>query len=144
MHSPRETSDKKQSTTNIDQCWNYSTDSKPCPRESSKSLNQMPIFPSLKEENFPSSDGHRVRIEKLPKEEVSVVQNQIKGSDLTKEEAPDHLENQDNSESIDYEEADEEFELEGDEEMLMQKLEQIGDSGRSKHKTFEGIPKQWH
>ena len=26
----------------------------------------------------------------------------------------------------------------------MQRLETIGDSGRSKHKTFEGIPKQWH
>ena len=27
------------------------------------------------------------------------------------------------------------------EELLMQKLEEIGDSGRNKHKTFEGIPK---
>ena len=30
---------------------------------------------------------------------------------------------------------------EGNEEILMQKLDEIGDSGRSKHKTFEGIPK---
>ena len=28
-----------------------------------------------------------------------------------------------------------------EEELLMQKLEEIGDSGRNKHKTFEGIPK---
>ena len=27
------------------------------------------------------------------------------------------------------------------EEVLLQKLEEIGDSGRNKHKTFEGIPK---
>jgi predicted DNA binding CopG/RHH family protein len=30
------------------------------------------------------------------------------------------------------------------EELLMQKLEEIGNSGRTKHKTFEGVPKQWH
>jgi hypothetical protein len=30
------------------------------------------------------------------------------------------------------------------EELLMLRLEEIGDSGRNKHKTFEGIPKQWH
>jgi hypothetical protein len=29
-------------------------------------------------------------------------------------------------------------------EALMLRLETIGDSGRSKHKTFEGIPKQCH
>ncbi len=28
-----------------------------------------------------------------------------------------------------------------DEEVLLQKLSEIGDSGRNKHKTFEGIPK---
>ena len=61
-----------------------------------------------------------------------------------KEDRLDQSELKDNSESIEEDEADEEFELEGDEEMLMQKLEEIGDSGRSKAKTFEGIPKQWH
>lgn len=30
------------------------------------------------------------------------------------------------------------------EELLMQKLDEIGNSSRNKHKTFEGIPKQWH
>lgn len=40
---------------------------------------------------------------------------------------------------------DEDFEMdEENEELLLQKLEEIGDSGRTKHKTFEGIPKQWH
>jgi hypothetical protein len=33
------------------------------------------------------------------------------------------------------------FDDENNEEELMQRLEEIGDSGRSKHKTFEGIPK---
>lgn len=32
----------------------------------------------------------------------------------------------------------------GEEQIMMMKLEEIGDSGRNKHKTFEGIPKQWH
>jgi hypothetical protein len=36
---------------------------------------------------------------------------------------------------------DEDYEIEGNEESLMQKLDDIGDSGRNKHKTFEGIPK---
>ena len=42
------------------------------------------------------------------------------------------------------EEDDIEFDHDGDdedEELLMQKLEEIGDSGRNKHKTFDGIPK---
>jgi hypothetical protein len=30
------------------------------------------------------------------------------------------------------------------EELFMKKLEEIGNSGRTKHKTFEGVPKQWH
>lgn len=29
-------------------------------------------------------------------------------------------------------------------ESMLDKLLEIGDSGRSKNKTFEGIPKQWH
>ena len=36
------------------------------------------------------------------------------------------------------------IEMEDNEELLLQKLDEIGDSGRNKHKTFEGIPKQWH
>ncbi|CDW88785.1 pr domain zinc finger protein 16 [Stylonychia lemnae] len=42
---------------------------------------------------------------------------------------------------------DEDYEIEENQESLMQKLDDIGDSGRTnnnKHKTFEGIPKQWH
>lgn len=35
------------------------------------------------------------------------------------------------------------YEKEND-ELLMLRLEELGDSGRNKHKTFEGIPKQWH
>lgn len=41
----------------------------------------------------------------------------------------------------DYADIEHNFDNEEDEEELMQRLEQIGDSGRSKHKTFEGIPK---
>jgi hypothetical protein len=33
--------------------------------------------------------------------------------------------------------------MEEDDEM-MQQLDEIGNSERSKHKTFEGIPKTWH
>lgn len=36
---------------------------------------------------------------------------------------------------------DEDYEIEENEESLMHKLDDIGDSGRNKHKTFEGIPK---
>jgi len=36
---------------------------------------------------------------------------------------------------------DEDYEIEENEEALMNKLDDIGDSGRNKHKTFEGIPK---
>lgn len=30
------------------------------------------------------------------------------------------------------------------EELLLRQLEQIGSTGKQKHKTFEGVPKQWH
>lgn len=40
--------------------------------------------------------------------------------------------------------ADLEHDFDENEEALLQRLETIGDSGRSKHKTFEGIPRQWH
>lgn len=65
-------------------------------------------------------------------------------SDIPKEEGLEASESKDNFDLLDDDDIDEEFEMEGDEEMLMQKLQEIGDSGRSKHKTFEGIPKQWH
>lgn len=39
---------------------------------------------------------------------------------------------------------EEEYDEDGDDESLIDKLLEIGDSGRNKHKTFEGIPKQWH
>ena len=44
----------------------------------------------------------------------------------------------------DYADIEHNFDNEEDEDRLMRRLEEIGDTGRSKHKTFEGIPKQWH
>ena len=51
---------------------------------------------------------------------------------------------EDISEDEDYADIEHNFDDDENEEELMQRLEEIGDSGRSKHKTFEGIPKQWH
>ncbi len=51
---------------------------------------------------------------------------------------------EDISEDGDYADIEHDFDNDEREEELMQRLEEIGDSGRSKHKTFEGIPKQWH
>jgi hypothetical protein len=48
------------------------------------------------------------------------------------------------SDDDDYADIEHNFDNDENEEELMQRLEEIGDSGRSKHKTFEGIPKQWH
>ena len=44
----------------------------------------------------------------------------------------------------DYADLEHDFDNEENEEALLARLEEIGDSGRNKHKTFEGIPKQWH
>ena len=50
----------------------------------------------------------------------------------------------DDEEDEDYADIEHNFDNEEDEDRLMRRLEEIGDTGRSKHKTFEGIPKQWH
>lgn len=44
-------------------------------------------------------------------------------------------------EDDDYADIEHNFDNEEDEDRLMRRLEEIGDTGRSKHKTFEGIPK---
>lgn len=44
----------------------------------------------------------------------------------------------------DYADIEHDFDNDENEEALLKRLEKIGDSGRNKHKTFEGIPKQWH
>lgn len=44
-------------------------------------------------------------------------------------------------EDEDYADIEHNFDNEEDEDKLMRRLEEIGDTGRSKHKTFEGIPK---
>lgn len=44
----------------------------------------------------------------------------------------------------DYADIEHDFDNEENEEALLKRLESIEDSGRNKHKTFEGIPKQWH
>jgi len=50
----------------------------------------------------------------------------------------------DDANDDDYADIEHNFDNEDEEDQLMQRLEQIGDTARSKHKTFEGIPKQWH
>jgi hypothetical protein len=47
----------------------------------------------------------------------------------------------DDDEDEDYADIEHNFDNEEDEDRLMRRLEEIGDTGRSKHKTFEGIPK---
>ena len=57
------------------------------------------------------------------------------------------INNDDDEEDLDnddYADLEHDFDNDENEEALLKRLESIEDSGRNKHKTFEGIPKQWH
>jgi hypothetical protein len=51
------------------------------------------------------------------------------------------IDDDDEDEDEDYADIEHNFDNEEDEDRLMRRLEEIGDTARSKHKTFEGIPK---
>ncbi len=59
--------------------------------------------------------------------------------DSQEEDDEDYSHDGDDSADIEHD-----FDNDENEEALLKRLEKLGDSGRNKHKTFEGIPKQWH
>jgi hypothetical protein len=66
--------------------------------------------------------------------------NRVKG-DLDDDRIISHSKEPLDEEDDDYADIEHDFDNEENEEALLQRLEAIGDSGRNKHKTFEGIPK---
>lgn len=88
-----------------------------------------------------SSKSHKISIKQSPakNEDKRVVSDEE--DEMMHEGSHDEEDLDMDEEDDDYADIEHNFDNEEDEDRLMRRLEEIGDTGRSKHKTFEGIPK---